>query len=276
MPSYLVMRIACVQMDIVSGDPTANAAHVVSHLAAFKEQGVNLAVFPECALTGYGFETRMDAVAAAIPSSHAELKGIQAAVDESGVGAVVGFAESRAGNLFNTAALFLPGEVPQYYRKTHLPEMGLDKYVTAGDRLEVFDTPWGRVGILICFDLRHPEAARALMLQGADVIVLPTNWPTGTMVAALVLAPARAVENKIFFASANRIGTEGGFTFAGKSAILDPFGNTLASAEAEESVLIADLDFTISRNKRNVAKQGVHETTILESRRPELYALLTR
>ena len=152
-----------------------------------------------------------------------------------------------------------------------MPELGYDRYVTTGDDLNVFETKFGKIGIQICFDIRFPEASRILALQGADVIFYPTNWPKGADISADVLAVARAVENKVYVVTANRVGEENGFSFIGKSKIISPSGVILAGASNGEEVMVADLDFEISRNKRNITIPGKHETTVFESRRPELY-----
>lgn len=263
----MVVRAASVQMDVAFGDPSKNIARIISHITELAGQGVQLAVFPECALTGYCVGTKEEAESIGIAVS--VLEPIRLAAQSAGMVVIVGFAES---GLYNTAALFDADQKPVFYRKTHLPELGYDKFANTGDALDVFDTSVGRIGILICFDVRHPEAARALGLKGADIIALPTNWPTGADISADTLCIARAVENKVFVITANRIGTENGYSFIGKSKIIAPSGNVLDEAKGnEEKISIADLDLSIARNKRNVTVPGKHETTILESRRPELY-----
>ncbi len=254
-------------MDVAFNDPSTNVARIVSRISELASQGVQLAVFPECAITGYCVSDQEEAESLGVAPS--VLEPIRLAAKEKGMVVVVGFAES---GLYNTAALFDTDREPVYYRKTHLPELGYDKFASTGDALDVFETSVGRVGILICFDVRHPEAARTLGLKGADIIALPTNWPTGADISADNLCIARAVENKVFVITANRIGTEIGYSFIGKSKIIAPSGQVLDQATGnEEKTLIADLDLSIARNKRNVTVPGKHETTILESRRPELY-----
>lgn len=272
------MRIACVQSNVVFADPVANAANAIAHLEQVDAQGVEFVVFPEAYLTGYCVDSAEEAARIAIAppplarsGGEAPWNDLQSAVDRLNIHLIIGFAEKTESGVGNTAALLTPNEAPRLYRKTHLPELGLDHFVTPGSCLNVFETKFGKIGILICFDLRAPEPARALALQGADLIVLPTNWPNGAQVSAELLAPARAVENKVFLATCDRVGDENGFHFIGLSKIIDPMGNVLASAGDEEAVLIADLDLGQARNKRNVTVPGKHETTVFESRRPELY-----
>jgi len=281
-------RVAVVQENVVFAAPQENASVAVRHLRELAERGVQIAVFPECFLTGYAVRTREDAERIAITAPEPQdryedeadgawfldeaLVQVMEAVAETGVTTVIGYAaEDALGTLHNEAALLVPGRAPEVYRKTHLPELGFDKFVQPGDALRVYETPHGRVGIGICFDLRHPELCRLLALDGADLIALPTNWPVGAEISANVIAPARAAENKVFLATANRVGEENGFRFIGRSGIFGVGGEVLAQADADAAFLVADLDFALARNKRNVGIPGEYETTVFESRRPELY-----
>jgi len=271
------MRVAAVQSHVKFNDPAANAETAIKRMAELKSQGVELAVFPEAFLTGYCVSSPEAAAAIAIEAGsnpHPSLVTLQKAVDALDLVAVFGFAERDGENLYNSAAIFEPGKAIRYYRKTHLPDLGLDKFVKPGDDLSVFETRLGKIGILICFDLRPPEATRCLALQGADVIVLPTNWPVGAEVSADHIAIARAGENKVYVVTCNRVGEENGFRFIGRSKIIDPGGRVLAGAKDEETVLFADLDLTVARQKRTITIPGLYETDVFASRRPELYASL--
>ncbi len=265
------MRIACVQSDVVFGDPDANAHRAIERLGALRQDEVDLAVFPEAYLTGYCVDSAFDAAAAAIGPGSSAVHALRAACDDLDMLAVVGFAELAGGTVFNTAALFEPGHEPRFYRKTHLPFLGLDRFVTPGDALPVFDTRLGKLGILICFDLRLPEAARVLALRGAELIVLPTNWPVGAEISAAYLSVARAAENRVFVATCNRTGCENGFEFIGQSKIIDVGGKILAAAGAVEEIIVCDLDLSLAREKRTVNIPGKYETETFASRNPKLY-----
>lgn len=263
----MIVRAASVQMDVAFDDPSKNIARIVEHIEHLAQDGVRLAVFPECAVTGYCVSSKEEAERIGVRVQ--DLDAVRGAARQHQMVVIVGFAEK---GLYNTAVLFDSDAEPLIYRKTHLPELGYDKFANTGDSLDVFETSVGRIGILICFDVRHPEAARSLGLKGADIIALPTNWPTGADISADNLCIARAVENKVFVITANRVGSENGYAFIGKSKIISPSGQVLDGAPgAEETVLVAELDLSVARNKRNVTVPGKHETTILESRRPELY-----
>lgn len=268
------MRIACVQMDVALGQPGTNVSNVIDHLERLKAEGVDLVVFPEAALTGYCVDCLEDAQAITIARDGEEIAAIAQVCERLDLLAVVGFAERERDAIYNTAVLLEPGEAPRFYRKTHLPFLGLDRFVTPGDDLPVFDTRLGRIGILICYDLRPPEATRALTLAGADILVLPTNWPVGAETSADHVAIARAVENRIVVATCNRTGTENGFRFIGRSKIVHVTGYVLAAAGDGEETLIAEVDLNEARQKRTVNIPGKYEVDVIGSRRPELYGTI--
>jgi predicted amidohydrolase len=266
------MRIACVQSNVAYDNVAANVTTAVAKLKDLRSQGVDLALFPEAFLTGYCVDCLADAHRIAMdPRS---LTPIQNACDRLGISCVVGFAERDGDKVYNSAAYLEPRGELRIYRKSHLPELGLDKFVSAGDALDVFDTALGRIGVLICFDLRFPEPSRVLALKGAELIVLPTNWPEGAETSAQHVAIARAAENRVFVATCNRVGEENGFHFIGHSKIVGPDGKVLAAAGGSEEVITADVDLAEARIKRNVMIPGKYETTVFDSRRPELYGVI--
>ena len=282
-------KIACVQSNVVFADPAANTAKAIDHLRMLKKEGVEFVVFPEAYLTGYCVDSAEAAGKIAIDARSSYIEELRQTCEGLDMMAVVGFAESEGlgleaqgsgdGNssLFNTAVLFEPGQAPRFYRKSHLPELGLDKFVCGGHGpLEVFDTRIGKIGILICFDMRPPEAARVLALNGAQLLVLPTNWPEGAETNADHTAITRAMENRIFVATCDRVGEENGFKFIGRSKIVDPSGKVLASADDTEKVLVADLDLDLANRKRVITIPGKYELEVFKARRPELYGDLTR
>jgi len=267
------LRIAVVQSNVDYGDPNSNSARLERHLDSLAGQGVGLAVFPEAFLTGYCASSEEESLRIALPmpeSGSGVWPRVVAAVERTGVGVVVGFAGVLDGRLHNVATLLLPGSEPRSYAKTHLPHLGMDRFAQPGAALPVFDTPWGKIGLLICYDLRIPEPSRALALQGADLIVLPTNWP-GTNLASDFFTIVRSAENRVFLAACDRVGHENGFTFIGRSGIYGPDGECLAKAGDSEEVLIADLDLSLARIKRNVYVPGEYELDLWGCRQPDLY-----
>src|SRR5207302_9362026 len=139
--------------------------------------------------------------------------------------------DEKGHKLYNACALVGPEGPASSYRKIHLPCLGVDRFVTPGDRpFAVHDLGGLRVGITICYDGSFPESARVLTLLGADLVVLPTNWPTGARSTVKYLVQARALENHIYYAAINRVGEERGFHFIGMSRIVDCEGELLAAS----------------------------------------------
>jgi 5-aminopentanamidase len=280
------LKIACVQSNVVFGDPAANAAAAVIYLERLAGEGVDLAIFPEAFLTGYCVDSPEAAAQIALDvdwegetvsdEPPPAVAAVRDACMRHKIHAVAGSACRNGGRIYNAAFLFEPTGKTRLYAKTHLPELGLDKFVAAGDELPVFDTAIGRIGIAVCFDLRPPEPIRVLALKGAELIVLPTNWPEGAEFAPAHMAAVRANENRVFLAACNRVGTENGFRFIGQSGIWDVAGKCLASAGDGEETIFADVDLAAAREKRVRVIPGKYETTVFESRRPELYGELTK
>ena len=265
-------------MDCRLGANTANLAVIRDRLRTARGRGARLVIVPECALTGYCVSSKEDAWTHAEPVPGPSTEVLARDCRELDVWAVVGLLEARPGDgaLFNAAVLIGPAGVAATYRKIHLPFLGVDRYTTPGDQpFAVHDLGGLRIGMTICYDGSFPEAARCLMLAGADLIVLPTNWPTGAMATPKYLVPARALENQVFFAAINRVGQECGFTFIGRSRIVDCRGEPLAeSTDDRETILYAEIDPAIARNKHVVHIPGQYELHRIAHRRPEMYGPL--
>jgi predicted amidohydrolase len=274
MPSW---KIAAVQMDCTIAEKARNldAIRVPLHEAA--ANGAKLVILPECILPGYCFESKAEAWPHAEPISGPSIQTLAADCAKLGVHTVVGFLESAGDDLFNACALIGPQGVVANYRKIHLPFLGVDRFTTPGDApFAVHDIGGLRVGMNICYDGSFPESARCLMLLGADLIVLPTNWPTGAIGTAKTLIPARALENHVYYAAVNRVGTERGFRFIGLSRILGCSGEFLAATETDEpTILYADIDPQRARNKHLVNIPGKYELHRTRDRRPEMYEPIT-
>ncbi|MHB8636004.1 MAG: carbon-nitrogen hydrolase family protein [Fimbriimonadaceae bacterium] len=268
------MKVAAIQANVVFNDPRANADRAARDIGRLASERVQLAVLPECFLTGYCVDSQKDAERIAISREHPAINAVRVAADRTGVIVAVGFAESEGERLYNTVALFEPRKAAQYYRKSHLPFLGFDRFAIPGDQLPVFETALGRIGILICFDQRLPEPARVLSLAGADLIVLPTNWPVGAETSADIMCIARAAENRVWLVTANRVGNENGFEFIGRSKIISPTGAVIAAAGCEEAVITANIDLGEARQKRTVNIPGRYEMEVFKSRRPGLYGSL--
>lgn len=263
------MKLAVSQFQPIFADAKINAERIAQQIIETK---ADLIVFPECAMTGYCFGSLEEASGAAIPPNGKEIQSVVAACREVKGFAIVGYAERQDEDLFNAAFVAGPNGIVGEYRKVHLPYLGLDRYCHPGDSLPVFNLPFGKVGVQICFDVRFPEGVRTLALKGADLIAVPTNWPQGTEGASDIVCPARCIENHIFLAAANRVGEENAFRFIGKSKIISPSGTVLADAgTTREEILMEEVKLERARIKHIVKREGVYEMDLWGARRPELY-----
>ncbi|MEN8097946.1 MAG: carbon-nitrogen hydrolase family protein [Chloroflexota bacterium] len=269
------IRAAVVQMNPVLGDLQHNAQRIMELLYGAADQGADLVVFPECAISGYVFESVAEAQASSITIPGQFTREFQQQCSRLGVVGVVGVVEANDNNLYNSALICGPDGLQHVYRKTHLPVLGLDRFVEEGSILDTVDTPAGVLGPLICYDLRFPEAPRTLAVKGAEVLVHPTNWPVASKDFPTFVTRAAARASRVFLLSANRMGTERGTEFLGHSQIIDPNGDVLAEAEQEETTLLADIDLNRAHQKRLVHIPGVFELDSFGDRRPDLYKALT-
>jgi len=268
-----VMRAAAVQMDVRLGEVSHNLAVMLAKLHEAADHGAKLVVFPECALTGYGFESREEAwpYAQAIPGPSVQSFAAECARRE--IWAIYGLLERDGECLYNSCVLVGPNGVVGSYRKVHLPFLGVDRFTDPGNRpFEVQEIGRLRVGMHICYDGAFPESGRVLGLLGADLLVLPTNWPPHSECAAEHMIACRAFENVVFAVAVNRVGEERGFRFIGRSSFADPKGTILAMASPDdEEILYADIDPARSRQKRLVRVPGKHEVDRIGDRRPSFY-----
>jgi 5-aminopentanamidase len=268
------MRVAVAQIDPKLAEKERNLDACLARLDEAVAQGAELLVLPECAIPGYMFESAGEALPYAEEIPGPSTEALEEACRRTGVHVVCGLLERDGDRLHNAAVLVGPDGLVGSYRKTHLPFLGVDRFVTPGDELPVWDTPLGRIGVEICYDLRFPEVTRTLALKGADIVCHPTNFPVAARVQTELITVARAAENRIFLLTANRCGQERWAEFCGRSQIVDPLGIRLAeTGVAGEALLVADVDIEKARDKDYVIP-GEYELYLFGHRRPELYGAL--
>ena len=264
------MRIGVYQSHPVFGDVGSNIERAAQDLP---ERMADLWVLPELFNTGYQFvsEEEVADLAEEIPGGTT----CRAMIDlAAALGAVLvfGMAEKTEQGCYNSAVVAGPGGVAGVYRKIHLFSEEKSLFRPGDTGFRVFDVGRARVGVMVCFDWFFPESARILTLLGADIICHPANLVLPYCQKAMV---TRSLENGIYTATANRVGTEarGGkepLTFTGKSQILDPAGEIMTRLDdKEKGWAVAEMDVERARNK----KVGSHNDR-LGDRRPNHYARL--
>jgi omega-amidase len=271
-----MLTIAMAQMDVPIGQPQANLARVRDFAAQAQEAGVDLLLLPELWLHGYDLE-RADEWAA--PLGEGGFAHMAALAREFGLYLAGSLLERHADGgpdqpgrassdraVSNTAVLYAPdGALLGSYRKIHLFRLMQEpRYLTPGDRATLCPTPWGPMGLAICYDLRFPELFRTMALAGAVLFLIPAQWPVPRVEAWFLLARARAVENELIVAACNRVGADGQVTFPGRSCVVDPWGNMLVEGDDRERLLIAQVDLREIRKARRYL-------TVYEDRRPDAY-----
>ncbi len=272
----MTIRVAACQIDPQIGEVEGNLERIERAASDAAAAGARLAVLPEAAVTGYAFSSLDEARpvarrATAIAGAH--VRRLAAA---HRLTIIVGTLEAEGDAVFNAAILATPDGRHLTYRKMHLPFLGVDRFTTPGPEPPmVVEVEGLRIGILICYDLRFPEAARICALDGADLICLPTNWPIGVAFHPNLFAPARAAENHCYVLAADRVGTERGTTFMGRSVLVDPDGEPLAVAsDTDEELLVGEVDVDRARQTHVRRRPGEHEWDTIADRRPGLYARL--
>lgn len=270
------ISVALGQLDIKIFDKEYNIDKIESMVReAHKAKKIDLMVFPEAAVSGYCFISLEESKKAAIRQDGPEIKRIQKLCSELNVSLAFGAVEEENGDIFNTCFFLEPDGTIFKYHKSHLPFLGLDKFVKRGDGYRSINTRFGPVGIIICYDLRFPEPARVLALQGARLIIQPTNLPVGGEAHMDYFGRARATENRVHLLSCNRCGDERGSHFFGRSQVVDYTGRVLSEAGEDESIVYANLDLALSEKKNIIVIPSEYETHIFEDRSPELYSCIT-
>lgn len=261
------MDVAVVQLRPKFGDIAANLERIVDLISS---EDADLYVLPELALSGYLFESTDEALSLAQAPDAREFDAIAEVGRGKGAVVVVGFAERAGSDVFNSSLLITPDGGRAAYRKIQL--FSAEKTIfRPGDRPPAtVDANGVRLGMMICFDWIFPEIARSLAIQGADILCHPSNLVLPYCQAAMV---TRCIENRVFAATANRIGTEEragrSLTFTGLSEIVGPTGEILARASADrEEVLVVEIDPHEAREKKITPTNDV-----LADRRPGLYTL---
>ena len=272
------MRVAACQMDVQRGRTTVNRSKILTLLQTAIEQDSELTVFPECATSGYCFDSQDAASQAAIPADSDYWTPIQQMLETSRRYSAIGFLESNDQALFNSVMILGPDQFRHLYRKTHLPHLGVDRFVQPNPGgFPVADLPIGKIGINICYDQRFPESARVSTLNGAQLILVPTNEPDSATDVCDLLTRARAFENHVYYLWVNRVGTEGGTTFMGSSQLVGPTGETLFRlSPQDEAIHWADIDLTVADQKKQVKIPGAYEIDLLRDRFPPAYAPIAK
>ena len=234
------MKVAAAQIDCALGDIDANVRKMRDFCARAKENGVELIVFPEAADTGYSMPVIR---AQAKPWTEGAVPALQKMAQEFSLIVVSGVSERAGGVIYNSQVFVdASGGIAASYRKTHLfalPPNDERTCFAPGDAFASAAASGFRFGLSICYDLRFPEVYRKLALEyESNVLIISSAWPFPRIEHLRTLTIARAIENQSYVILANRVGVDDGVKCCGISAIIDPYGTTLASASTDREELI--------------------------------------
>lgn len=258
------LKISLAQMNVILGEPETNLRTVRMMAAEAARRGSQMLVLPELWSTGYDLENAADYATGVHEGIFAEVREMAVHHQLYILGSCLSLLGE--GQYGNTAVLFNPqGEIVAEYSKIHLFRlMQEEQYLTAGDRLALVDSEWGKLGLAICYDLRFPEMFRQYALNGAKVVFLPSEWPHPRLAHWQTLLRARAIENQFYVVACNRVGRSKDTDFFGHSCIVDPWGRPIIEAGEEEMLLTCEVDLArVDEVRRKIP--------IFEDRRPELY-----
>lgn len=271
-------RIACQQLAPVLGDLAGNAERAQAAIEEAVTEGADVVVLPELCTSGYMFSDPAEAAELAIGRDDPILTGWAQAARRMGVVIAGGFCErGEDGRVYNSAAICAgDGGPPTVYRKLHLWDREKLVFTPGTEFPPVIGTPVGRVGVIVCYDLEFPELTRALALAGAQLLVVPTNWPlvprpAGERPPEVVIAQAAARANRMAIACADRCGPERGQEWTEGATIIGPDGWVAAESRGTgPGLLVADVDLDAALDKR--LTEHAH---LFDDRRPAFYASLT-
>ncbi len=265
------LTLALVQMDSEFGNVKHNLECIIEFTKQARAKGAQIVVFPELILTGSHPEmigSRLQELA--LSREDEPIQKLARAAHESSVYLLAGFLERRdnSGAVYDSLAWCAPnGKVVDTYAKTHMYTTER-KYFSFGHTSSVYETEFGKIGIMICYELCFPEVARILALKGAEVVIAPAAWGTLDELQWPIHVRARALENLIFAAAVNRAGVEGNLHYIGQSMVVHPLGNILGHLDNDqENMLVTTIDLAEVASARRRSKHWV-------DRRPELYKLL--
>ncbi|MGC8528732.1 MAG: nitrilase-related carbon-nitrogen hydrolase [Leptospirillia bacterium] len=269
MNSSPALRVTVIQNSPQFGNPKKNRREVEELLFSQKDPSAGLIVLPELFATGYQFVSREEVKNLSEPENGPTFDFLSSLSKKTGAVVVGGLPIRRAEGIFNGALVVLGDRLLASYDKVHLFDRERDFFMEGQSPLPVIDTPFGPLGVMICFDWLFPEALRSLALSGATVVAHPANWVLPFGPQGMIL---RSVENRLFTVTANRVGIESRgelppLRYIGESQIVSPKGEVVARAASDRPEIIS----AIIRPTDALSKKVAEKSDFFEQRRPELY-----
>lgn len=262
------MRLAVGQMDPLLMEMDENLSRVKTLLKEAEDNQVDVLVLPELCNSGYVFRSLEEVVSSAEEIPTGAFSKELLSWSSNGRFVVAGICEKTPKGLYNSAAVFSQGTHLASYRKIHLFLNEKDWFLAGNNEPPVVEFKDVKFGVMVCFDWAFPEIARVLTLKGAQLILHPANLVLPYCQDAMV---TRSIENSVFTATANRVGTERGVEFSGNSQITNTKGSRLTVLKGNEvGIAFVDIDPQEADDKMITMRNHV-----IHDRRPNLYTRLT-
>jgi len=239
------VKIAAIQMDIIHKDPEGNRKLAKRLMQEALVGQPDILVLPETWTTGYSEEVFATTANYAETAEGPSVTMLRDFAKANGIWIAGGSLVERYNDkLYNTVFLIdRQGDIRGRYRKMHLySAMDEDKGFSHGTEMPVFDTEFGKLALMTCYDIRFVELSRTYAVGGAQMIIVVSNFPKPKLHHWRLLLQARAIENQLFVVACNRVGKAGPSDYFGHSIIVDPWGEVLTEAGEEETILHAELD----------------------------------
>lgn len=256
-------KVACVQLNVQFGNPVSNYERAEEWIERASREGVDIIILPEMFTTGYDL-TRLNEIAD--ENAETTIHFFQRMAKKYQVYLMGSVANKKTDGVTNTLLVVNKnGELLLDYDKLHLFQlMEEHKYLTSGKKEALFELESEKVAGFICYDIRFPEWIRKPVLQGAKVIFVVAEWPASRLNHWRILLQTRAIENQCFVIACNRSGSDPNNKFAGRSMIIDPWGEILVEGSEKEEVVLGEIDI-------NYVDEIRRRIPIFEDRLPDFY-----
>ena len=277
-----IVRVALVQMAAQVLDVRANAQATIAAIRDAAAQGATIVILPELIASGYVPDREaLLPVAESASGTGTCLEAWRTTAAEEGLTVIAGFPEQDGGRLFNSAVVIDPaGSIVSVYRKLHLFGAEWDCFTPGDQGLQVVRVDEVAIGVLVCYDLRFPEALRILALKGAELIAVPTAWvggfdksvPPEGRIGQVEGAIVQANLSQVFVGCADQVGGTDRHTFLGRSVAVDPFGQVIGgiASATEPDLVMFDMDTQDVQRARHRGR-GIDP---FENRRTDVYGEL--
>lgn len=260
----MAIKVSCIQFDIVFGNPKENYEVVKQKITEAMLTKPDIIVLPELWTTGYDL-TRLSEIADS--NGEETIRFLTSMAKEHNVYIIGGsIAKKTIDGVYNTMfAVSNKGEVLGEYSKLHLFKL-MDEhlFLKSGETEGIFDIENINCAGVICYDIRFPEWIRKHTTKGSEILFVVAEWPLPRLAHWRSLLISRAIENQCYVVACNRSGKDPNNVFAGHSMIIDPWGEVIAEAGEDDSIILAELDIEKVRTVRK-------HIPIFDDRRPDLY-----